>query len=112
MINDIRKNFEIHKKMPENQTSLETRMNVLTEIFNTQQSPGISGPNYQKNNQNQGGRDNYHCRYNNRGSSHVRYGNNYRVNFRGRNNYRVNYPGQNSSASSSNYNNYNSGSFR
>ena len=40
-------------KMSENQTSLEKKLNALTEKFNTQQSPNNSGLNYQTNYQNQ-----------------------------------------------------------
>ena len=98
--------------MSENQTSLEKKLNALTEKFNTQQSPNNSGLNYQTNNQNQRSRGNYRGRYNNRGNnyrgnSRGRYGNNSRGNNRGRYNYRGNSRGQNSSYYNSNYNNYN-----
>ena len=107
-------------KMSENQTSLETKLNALTEKFNTQQFPNNSGSNYKINYQNQRGRGNYRGRYNNRGNnyrenSRGRYGNNYTGNSRGRYNHRGNYRGQNSSHYKSNYNsynNYNNVSFR
>ena len=52
--------------MSENQTSLETKPNALTEKFNTQKSPGTLGQNYQNNYQNERGRGNYRGRYNKR----------------------------------------------
>ena len=69
-------------KMSENQTSLETKLNALTEKLNTQQSPRKSGTDDQNNYQNQRGRDNYRGRHNRgiiyRRNSRGRYGNNYR----------------------------------
>ena len=107
-------------KMSENQTSLETKLNALTEKFNTQQFPNISGSHYKTNYENQRSRGNYRGRYNNRGNnyrenSRGRCGNNYIGNRRGRYNHRGNYRGQNSSHYNSNYNsynNYNNDSFR
>ena len=112
MNNDNTEKFlNVITKMSENQTSLETKLNALTEKFNTQQSPNKSGSNYENNYQNQRGRGNYRGRYNSgknyRGNSRGRYGNNYRGNNRGRYNYRGNSRGQNSSNYNSNYNNYN-----
>ena len=99
-------------KMSENQTSLEKKLNALTEKFNTQQFSNNSGSNYQTIYQYQRGRGNHRGRYNNsgnkyRGNSRGRYGNNYRGNNRGRYNYRGNSRGQNSSNYNSNYKNYN-----
>ena len=74
---DTDKFLNVITEMSENQTSLEKKLNALTEKFNTQQSPNNSGLNYQTNYQNQRGRGNYRGRYNNRGS-------NYRGNCRGR----------------------------
>ena len=84
---------------------------MLSEKFNTQQSPSHSGTNYLNTIQNQRRRDPYRGRYNNRGNiyrgnSRGRYGNNYSGNNRGRYNYRGKYRGQNSSNYYSNYNNY------
>ena len=53
-------------KMSENQTSLDEKLNALTEKYNTQQSPNNSGLIYQTSYQNQRGRGNYRGRYNNR----------------------------------------------
>ena len=94
-------------KMSENQTSLETKLNALTEKFNTQQLPNNSGSHYQTKYQNQRGRGNYRRRYNNRGNNYERksrgrYGNNYTRKNRGRYNHRENYRGQNSSINNSN----------
>ena len=99
-------------KMSENQTSIEKKLNALTEKFNTQQSPNNSGLNCQTNYQNRRGRGNHRGRCNNRGNnyrrnSRGRYGNTYRGNNCGRYNYGGNYRGQNSSNYNSNYNNYN-----
>ena len=112
MNNDNTDKFlNVPTKMSENQTSLEKKLNALTEKFNTQKSPNNSGLNYQTNYQNQIGRGNYRGRYNSgnnyRGNSRGRYGNNYRGNNRGRYNHRGNYRGQNSSQYNSNYNSYN-----
>ena len=52
-------------KMSENQTSLETKLNALTEKFHNQQTPNSSGRNYQNNYQNQRGRGNHRGSYNN-----------------------------------------------
>ena len=81
MNNDNREKFlNVITKLSENQTSLETKLNALTEKFDTQQSSSNSGANYQNNYQNQRGRDNYRGRYNNRGNNYRgnsgRYGNN------------------------------------
>ena len=122
MNNDNTENFlNVITKTSENQTSLETKLNALSEKSNTQQSPNNSGSNYQTNYQNQRGRGNYRGRYNNRGNnyggiSRRRYGNNYRGNNLGRYNCGGNYRGKNPSINNSNYNNYNNnynnGSFR
>ena len=68
-------------KRSENQTSLETKLNALTEKFNTQQFPNNSASNYQTKYQNQRGRSNYRGRHNNRGNNYTgnnrgKYGNN------------------------------------
>ena len=111
-IDNTDKFLNVITRMSRNQTSLEKKLNALTEKFNTQQSPNNSGLNYQTNYQNQRGRGNYRGRYNNRGNnyrenSRGRYGNNYTGNNRGRFNHRGNYRGQNSSHYNSNYNSYN-----
>ena len=100
-IEDTEKILNVIAKKSENQTSLETKLNALTEKFNTQQSRSNSGPNYQNNYQNQRSRYNYRGRYNNRGKnykgkSHGKYGNNHPGK----------YCGQNSSNYKSNYHNY------
>ena len=70
MNNDNTEKFlNVIPKISENQTSLETNLNALSEKFNTQQSPSNSGTNDQNIYQNQRGRGNYRGRYNNRGKN-------------------------------------------
>ena len=116
------KNLNVITKMSENQNSLKTKLNALTEKFNTQRSPNSSRSNYQTK-----------TKFKTRELEVITevdttpeeiiiveivvedMEKNYRANNRGRYNYRRHYRGQNSSNCNSNYNNcstYNTDSFR